>query len=651
MRAVFDCPGCGASVPFTAPATIFAVCGFCHSTVVRHDRDVELIGKAADLPPDLSPLRVGARGRIDGLEFSVIGRIRRGWDGGSWNEWCTLFPGDRYVWIAEAQGGWFLSEEIPDDASLPVNPRDMISGLKLRLDSKEYEVTDVKETECLGVEGELPHPVAAGDRATSVDLAGAGGAFASIEYEDGERSCFTGREVGWDDLNIADGRPVPGWSPDAPPLPERTDRGSLACPSCGAAVTIRVPGRTMSATCGSCGTLLDTSHRDWRIAQTAMERRTIEPFIPLGSHGKLAGREWEVVGFQTRKDPWSEWEEYLLFNPWHGYAWLSQFRGHWNFITRLFQPASFGAGAALKVPSTATWEGRDYAIYAFERAEVTYVLGEFYWQVRTGEEAWVSDFIRPPFMLSRETYPGFNETTWSRGTYLEPAALRAAFPSLPAPPAPDGVGANQPNPHDGYFTRVVLPWIACLVLLIAIDFIGRAMHRNEVVYEGPLVHAPGATGTVAVTPPIHLPGGHQAIRVVTSAPVDNSWMEAEYDLVNTNTQETISFASEVARYSGYDDGYWSEGSQTREEVIPFVKGGTYQLAAATSADPAAGPLRGSVRVIRDVHVASNFWLCVALVSVYPLWKMLRHHAFERARWAASDYSPYGSSESSSEDDE
>jgi hypothetical protein len=47
---------------FKSAASIFAVCEYCQSTLVRHDQALEDIGKMAALVEDRSPLQTGRRG-------------------------------------------------------------------------------------------------------------------------------------------------------------------------------------------------------------------------------------------------------------------------------------------------------------------------------------------------------------------------------------------------------------------------------------------------------------------------------------------------------------------------------------------------------------------------------------------------------------
>ncbi len=50
----------------------------------------------------------------------------------------------------------------------------------------------------------------------------------------------------------------------------------------------------------------------------------------------MRGDLFEVIGFMRRAMTVEgvnyEWSEYLLFNPYKGFRWLSEYNGHWNFL-------------------------------------------------------------------------------------------------------------------------------------------------------------------------------------------------------------------------------------------------------------------------------------------------------------------------------
>src|SRR5688572_17086462 len=150
-----SCPSCGANVDFRSKASVFAVCGFCKSTLVRHDMDLENIGKMSDIQDDLTPLQLRTTGRYAERKFEIIGRLRIAYDGGFWNEWYTLFDGEKTGWLAEAQGFYAMCFAV---SALGAPPRaKMLPGVSISLDKEtEYIVEDVRNVTCVYSEGELP---------------------------------------------------------------------------------------------------------------------------------------------------------------------------------------------------------------------------------------------------------------------------------------------------------------------------------------------------------------------------------------------------------------------------------------------------------------------------------------------------------------
>ena len=106
---------------------------------------------------------------------------------------------------------------------------------------------------------------------------------------------------------------------------------ALSCPSCGGTVTLRAAGYTVTVACEYCGSILDVTNPEVRlITEYRHAAESLE--IPLGTRGTLKGVEWEVVGYVRRSERGAyPWEEYLLFNPYHGYRWLVTNGRGWSF--------------------------------------------------------------------------------------------------------------------------------------------------------------------------------------------------------------------------------------------------------------------------------------------------------------------------------
>src|SRR6266403_1774966 len=111
----------------------------------------------------------------------------------------------------------------------------------------------------------------------------------------------------------------------------------LNCPGCGNAMTLRTFSNAVNVVCPSCGSVLDATDPKLQILQEASQKQHPTLLIPLGKRGKWKGTTYEVVGCQRRSiivgaDTYS-WFEYLLFNPFAGYRYFTEYEGHWNDVT------------------------------------------------------------------------------------------------------------------------------------------------------------------------------------------------------------------------------------------------------------------------------------------------------------------------------
>lgn len=233
----FNCPSCGAEVLFQSNVSVYAVCAFCSSMVVRRDLNVESIGVMAALPDDMSPIQIGTEGSYQGVGFTVIGRLKIGWADGIWNEWHLLTANGGKGWLAEAQGCYavcfehedglppeakktldkFLQAGRPKDETYNRNEtwvdnlRDEMLGSYLFLNQLKYKIVDVKSAVCIGNEGELPFVAPKGRKTLTIDLLGHQGEFGSVEIAHDKTRLYLGRYLEWKELQMQNTRPLEGW--------------------------------------------------------------------------------------------------------------------------------------------------------------------------------------------------------------------------------------------------------------------------------------------------------------------------------------------------------------------------------------------------------------------------------------------------------
>ncbi len=634
-----NCPSCGAEVEFKSSISVFSVCDHCKFMLVRHDMDLESLGKMAQLPDDVSPLKIGTRGRYKNTAFEVVGRLKVGWSEGYWNEWFLLFDGGRQGWLAEAMGLFMLSTEVEDSKRVP-KLADLHAGTEYALTaSQKFTVDDIKEATCIGSEGELPFKGLEGRKTTSVDLSNNSGEFANIEYSEEGVNLYVGRYVDFDNLELSNLRDLPA------DMKKIRSAELFKCPSCGGPFSMLTPGLTASVACSYCGSTIDVTNRNLAILSKADQKMKIRPLIPIGSKGKLFGTEWEVTGFMRRTDQTGQypWNEYLLFNPCRGVRWLTVYNGHWNYVEMArFRPESASLGLRMKLGD------RFFRKFLVGKAKVVYVLGEFYWRVRIGETVDVADYILPPEILSCESDK--SEANWSLGRYIEPEEIATAFGIKAGMPQKTGVAPNQPSPYGAQTQRAWSSFVAFVMLLALLQLYFAFTAQDKEVYRETFSLTRDDKTKSFISRPFDLQGGYGNVSVNLRAPLDNDWVETEIDLVDESTNKSIEFSETAEYYHGSEGGEsWSEGSQDSNFIIDSVPGGRYHLLIQPHTDPMkTGEKSFTLSLKRGVVTWSNFFLAICLLLIYPLCVYFRSRSFELKRWSESDLS---GNAASSDDDE
>ncbi len=639
MALTASCPSCGAPVVFKSASSVFAVCEYCQSTLVRHDQSLEDIGKMAALVDDRSPLQLGAEGSYKGVHFALIGRIQIKYSQGVWNEWHLMFDDMRTGWLSEAAGEYvltftqFVPDALPQFESLKI-------GERLVLGSQTWTVSNIENAECIAGQGELPFKVGAGYPVAAVDLRNSQN-FATLDYSETPPLFFVGEAVDFKSLkmaNLREGMPIPSATVDA-----RVFR----CPSCGAPMQARSKD-ILAVGCITCGAVVDPNDLGAKLLSKALGSRDEKyvPRIPLGSKGMLEGKPVELIGFlvkQTRSDGVAyDWREYLVAGENGTYRWLTEYNGHWNVADVLSNPPTRGEVGVADV----VWGGKRFRHFSTaDSAEVIQVAGEFTWRVRRGEKNRVMDYVAPPFMLSRES--NSNELSWSQGCYVEPQVIADAF-KLPAKwPEPIGVYANQPNPWEDTHRKVCsLFWkMALLAVILQIFFVfisgGKVLLRENMTF------SPLMAGEELLTREFVVAEKLKKVTVRNTASLDNNWVALDLLLVNKTTGEAWPAARELSYYAGYDDGEsWSEGSREDEVVFRNIPAGTYYLSVDAGLAPEKPvPVSTSLEVMSGGAGWSNFVLLMIFLVIFPIFTRLRHAAFEAGRWADSDHAPVISDDS------
>ncbi len=418
---------------------------------------------------------------------------------------------------------------------------------------------------------------------------------------------------------------------------------SISCPNCGGPVELRGFAHTLSVVCPQCHTVLDTSTPEVQILHKFQEKTRIQPTIPVGSRGKLPGKigdtQFEVIGFQVRTvydgDDSYSWDEYLLFNPFRGFRYLTAYNGHWNFVqvqTALPEPAHARGRPAWR------YGGTLFAAFDSMTARTDYVLGEFPWRVEVGEPVACEDFVAPPAMLSSESTGG--EVTWSLAQYMTGAQIWQAFQLPGNPPPAYGIFANQPSPYGGNAGSSWRTWLWLNVALAAIIFLFMIIAPGRVAFSDHYAYAQLVRSDSAfVTPTFRLDGRESNVELSIHTDLYNNWAYFNFALINNQTGQTFDFAREVSYYRDSDG---SEGSRNNNVIIPSVPSGEYYMRVEPEMALGAPDVKYEIELRRNVPNYGIFGVAAILLLIPPVFATYRKSHFEAARWRESDYAPASS---------
>ncbi|MBC3538226.1 DUF4178 domain-containing protein [Rufibacter sediminis] len=419
----------------------------------------------------------------------------------------------------------------------------------------------------------------------------------------------------------------------------------VTCPQCKNTIELFTFAQAKSVCCQKCFYLSEVKD-DRLVPIQAIDKERIEPLLPIGREGKIKDVRYRVVGFLVYKEQNLKyrWREYVLFNPVHGYAYLSEYDGHWTFFRYIFD---FSIGAR-RTQAEVYYLDREFKLYNKYRSQVMAARGEFFWATHKDTSQYL-EYIAPPYMLTLSV--NRTEQSWMLGEHLEPEEVKQAFALEGAMPDRLDVGAVEPFSQNFSFrySATLAGWAAGILLVIQVLF--SLFHQNKVLLDqtytlteevgkGTLLPLPGPTIDIGSS---FL--GSTNVQVFLRAPVTNTWFATGISLLNVKTGREYFVEVGVEFYSGYEDGErWSEGSPGTDHILSSLPSGTYQVYLQPSREGfafgASRPESFHLMLVQDVPIWSNFWIALLLLAAVPAVQGMRHYNFEKNRWMNSDYSPY-----------
>ena len=198
-----SCPSCGAAHDVVNPGIVMFVCTYCGNAVSWDEEKIQAAGTQAVLPEGFTRLYRGATGSLKDRRFEVLGRVRYSFGRGFWDEWYLELQDGRTVWLTEDNHELAMQGQIND---VQVAPFDQYQpGTSLLVRDQLFWVQETGNAECIGLEGDLPKLLTAGETYPYVDASSPDGRFTlGIEYDDEVPTVFWGRWLKHSALRLDD---------------------------------------------------------------------------------------------------------------------------------------------------------------------------------------------------------------------------------------------------------------------------------------------------------------------------------------------------------------------------------------------------------------------------------------------------------------
>lgn len=410
---------------------------------------------------------------------------------------------------------------------------------------------------------------------------------------------------------------------------------SITCPSCKHENLPKGRSLTRALTCVKCKSYFRLFLKaDEKFAKF---KESYEPSLPIGSKGKIGGIVYQVMGFTVKREKYSyKWREYLLFNPFHGSAYLSEYDGHWNFIKSYSGNPTNGSR-----DFTFHHENEEYRLYQKYSPRVLYAEGEFFIdEVYISEDSNVQEYIAPPHSFISQFSD--NRYEWLKGEYITGATVAEAF-KIPSEKMPKKTGFGYTQPvirsfKESDFYTVIF---AVVMVLVALQIYFQNSAKREKVFSKTYYKKDLTEQKMFSSESFLFENGEKSVQIEIQAPINNDWFYADFTLVEEATNTEHEFSKEIEYYHGVDEGEsWSEGATRGESFLSRIPEGRFHINIYPQFSFNAEYFE--IDVYRDEPIYSNFFVSLFLLAIFPIFYFVRKYYKEQQRWSDSDYSPYSS---------
>lgn len=626
VTQLYECAVCKRPLLFSHPDINIKVCS-CGAVNNRKEGGVILLKPYLTVAAADSIVQPGTTGKWNNEQFTVTGRIRFWFEENVFNYWTIVFAGNTIGYLAEGYGLYAIYRQMKPGLPLPSSKFSLLD-INDKVDigaGADFYVQRKQMVWKFEAEGEAWLPENDG-KPQILELASQTGRHVEVtRYLPDYRVYYNIEHASLEQLQLQHTRTY-----DNPGL-------SFECPDCKHTVSIKTFPYAQSCACGSCGSMLfyDTGKFSRKGKEKAGDSKSA---IPVGTHGTIDGVVYEVIGYNEKQDfssYQSEWREYTLFNGQNGFAFLSEYNGHWIFLKENLD------APVLIFDSTDNFVYNDdrFQLYNQYGFKIIAAEGEFMGNVLNDGNVTAREFIDPPHIWIREKSKK-EGITWFFGTHIAKETVAEAF-SVEVPEQ-TGMGAIDPKGFTSIGKIVSVAFFTSLAFILVFALLSSS-HTEKVLLDKDYYFNDTTNTVTAVTGKFDLTKWRSALQFDVYAPVDNDWFELGATLVNADNGTEYSLEQGVEQYHGYEDGEsWTEGSGSETAYLTGLPAGKYFLQLQGNRDGAGVNKPGyfTVRVIADVPMWQNLFIILALLLAWPIGKVIITNNNEKKRWLNSDYSPY-----------
>ncbi len=626
-RIRYSCPACNTTTDLLSDQLNSWVCT-CREVPFVKDA-VAKTTFLTKLELQLGPLQPGTRGNWQNRPFTLTGCVRIWCSEVVLNYWTVLFD-DGTIWYLE-QGYGFYAFLKPDAGIAQLSAGEL---KKINVDSKPV------------LKGEQPYLLISKNDQWKAEIEGAVRMPAvpkdmnlfHFAADDGTKICI----LQWDALSIETCSVGYVNSNEFQFTNLRqTDASAVhrfQCSECAEQIVVQSFPYALSCACKRCGT--GYHYLPFKGFSKVHKRKVdFTPQFDLGVTGVVDGINWQVVGCVQKEEDNSyhaQWREYTLYNEAEGYAFLSEFDGHWIYLREQVEaPVLYGEAI-----NEFTFKNEPFTIFNRYRYKVITAAGEFPYDVFNNNATQAKEYISPPEIWIREKN-SHNGIVWFFGRHMSRRELKNAFPLAYELPHQVGTGAVQPTGYKHPMKLVVAAALALLLLLLLHVFFANTL-QNETVYQKQLSFIDSTNQVTDVSPTLQLRKRSSNMKLIMSAPVRNSWVSVNATLVNTVTGKEYTVEEGIEFYQGYSDGEsWSEGSTRSDAYFTAIPAGSYKLQIQALRDGTDSNI-GYVEVdaLYDVEASRNLVIPALFIIAWAVGSFYISQIFERQRWSNSPFSTY-----------